>query len=103
MEEDKDKIKIIAFLRTAIDNKKRLILGYRNTERIVEPQCLGINQNGNIVLRALQIYPGPEMDKLFTIGRPGLDFLIDNGNTFTSPGPRYRKGDSAMHCIFCEL
>ena len=90
-------------LKEAIQNRKRVSLVYNGTMRLVEPQCLGIAANGNILLRAYQISPAPAMNKLFTIAPPKLGLLSVRNESFYAEGPNYRRGDSAMKKILCEL
>jgi hypothetical protein len=95
-----------SLLYEAIKNRKKMLLKYKDSDdefRLVEPQCYGIGENGHKLLRAYQISPGPAMNKLFKIpsGFSGTASILND--RFNSPGPNYRKGDSAMKKIICQL
>jgi hypothetical protein len=85
----------------AITNRKRILLIYSEKERIVEPQCYGISTRDKEVLRAFQIGGESYEEKLFEVNKIQFFTVLNEG--FNSPGPNYRKGDSAMKTIFCEL
>ena len=70
-------------------------------DRIVQPQCLGIDRKGNYKLRG---YQASKLDnRLFTIPSDGLVNLRLTNRHFYSKGPKFKKGDSAMDKIICEL
>ena len=85
----------------AIINRRRIVLVYNNTERLVEPQCYGISTKDKEVLRVYQIKAGSYQEPLFEISKIQSITILDE--KFDSPGPNYRKGDTAMKTIFCEL
>ena len=85
----------------AIRAKRRLRCNYNGRPRIVEPQCYGIGAKGTELLRVHQLAGGTEPEPLFDVAKMrDLEFLDER---FDRPGPRYRRDDSAMASIFCQL
>jgi len=86
----------------AIHGKRRVSFLYHGRPRVAEPQCYGISTAGKEALRVFLIEGiSKEREPLFTVSEmQGLELLTQ---TFTKPGPNYKKGDSAMKHIFCEL
>lgn len=85
----------------AILRKRRLRFNYHGRQRLVEPQCYGIGVNGTELLRAHQLRGGEAREPLFEVRK--MDDLQVLDETFAVPGPHYRKDDSAMRIIFCQL
>jgi hypothetical protein len=85
----------------AIQNKQRLRFTYNNKVRIAEPQCYGVGTKGTELLRIHQILGGTEPEPLFDVSK--MKDLILLEEHFTKPGPNYKKNDSAMKTIFCQL
>ena len=90
-----------AILVQAITERHRLEIVYNGTTRLVEPQCYGQGHSGNELLRVHQIRGGSQPEPLFVVGKIERLTLLDEH--FTTPGPNYRRGDSAMRHIYCEL
>ena len=90
-----------AILREAIREKRRLSFIYNTRRRIVEPQCLGLGAKGTGLLRAYQISGGSQLEPLFNVLK--ISHLVIMDETFDRPWPHYKRGDSAMATIFCEL
>jgi hypothetical protein len=88
-------------LINAIKNKQRLQFVYNNKLRIAEPQCYGIGMRGTELLRIHQIQGGGEREPLFDVSK--ITDLVVLNESFKSPGPNYKRGDSAMKQIFCQL
>ena len=63
--------------------------------------CHGIGQRGTELLRAHQLQGGSEREPLFDVARMSELVLLDE--TFSAPGPNYKRGDSAMRTIFSQL
>jgi predicted DNA-binding transcriptional regulator YafY len=85
----------------AILEKRRLRFTYNDRVRIVEPQCYGVGTAGIELLRGHQIHGGEAREPLFEVRKiRDLQVLPD---AFHRPGPNYRKNDSAMLVIFCQL
>jgi hypothetical protein len=85
----------------AIKMKQRMKFIYNGKMRYVEPQCYGIGTKDTELLRVHQLAGGSEREPLFTVSKiENLKFLDE---FFTKPGPNYKKGDSAMKVIYCEL
>lgn len=86
---------------SAIENKQRLRFTYNDKIRIAEPQCYGIGTKGTELLRIQQLQGGTEREPLFDVSKIKDLILLDEH--FTHPGPNYKKNDSAMKTIFCQL
>lgn len=91
----------------AIKLKKIIRFIYEENERIVEPHTYGIHKNtGKEVLSAFQIGGYSSSGKipywrLYVVDKiTGLEIT---GEYFKGPRPGYRKGDSRMSIIFCEI
>lgn len=85
----------------AIKMKQRMKFTYNGKGRYVEPQCYGIGTKDTELLRVHQLSGGSEREPLFTVSKiEDLKFLDE---FFIQPGPNYKKGDSAMKVIYCEL
>ncbi len=85
----------------AILHRRRLRFAYHGTPRLVEPQCYGVGVNGTELLRAHQLRGGDATEPLFEVRKMQDLQVLDE--TFAAPGPHYRKNDSAMRIIFCQL
>ena len=85
----------------AIRSKRRLRCTYNGKARLIEPQCYGIGTKGTELLRVRQLQGGTEPEPLFTVSK--IEDLIPLDEFFTRPGPNYKKNDSAMKTIFCQL
>ncbi|OUL98310.1 hypothetical protein A8M77_32200 [Variovorax sp. JS1663] len=85
----------------AILEKRRLRFSYNGRVRLVEPQCYGIGTKGTELLRAHQIDGGAQREPLFDVAKMTALVLLDE--VFTVPGPNYKRNDSAMKTIFCQL
>jgi hypothetical protein len=85
----------------AIENRKRVTFIYHGKERAGEPQCCGISHAGNEVVRVHLTKGGSRPEQLFEIAQvKSLKLLNEH---FTKPGPNYRRDDSAMKIIYCQL
>ena len=85
----------------SIRTRRRLRLLYNARVRIVEPQCYGIGTKGTELLRVHQLQGGDQREPLFDVSK--IKDLVMLDETFTKPGPNYKKGDSAMKTIFAQL
>lgn len=90
-----------ALIAQAIDEKRRLRFRYNDKRRLVEPQCYGKGSKGTELLRAYQIEGGDQREPLFDVSKIGELALLDE--RFDQPGPNYKRNDSAMQTIFCQL
>ena len=88
-------------IAAAILQKRRLRFTYHGRQRLVEPQCYGVGVQGTELLRAHQLRGGETREPLFEV--PLIRDLQLLDEHFTRPGPHYRKIDSAMRVIFCQL
>jgi hypothetical protein len=88
-------------IATAILQRRRLRFRYHGHERLVEPQCYGIGHTGNELLRVHQLQGGPAREALFEVAI--IEDLRLLAECFAKPGPHYRKDDSAMKAIYCQL
>lgn len=83
----------------AIETKTVLRLYYDTGWRLVEPHCLGIGKDGQILLRAYQIHGATKSGdnnnwKLFRLDNPHL-LEVTNDN-FIGPRPLYNPNDPVM-------
>lgn len=85
----------------SIRQKRRLRFTYNGTPRIAEPQCYGMGTRGTELLRAHQIEGGSQREPLFDVSK--MEDLMALDEFFAGPGPNYKKNDSAMVSIFCQL
>ena len=85
----------------AIRKRRRLRFTYNERPRIVEPQCYGIGVKGTELLRVHQVRGGTQREPLFDVSK--IEDLVVLDEVFTQPGPNYKKNDSAMTIIFCQL
>jgi Fic family protein len=86
----------------AIKNKQRIRFEYNGKTRVVEPQCYGIGTTGTELLRGYELSGNSKnAEKLYDLSKASSLELINEH--FTSPAPNYRKSDSSMKTIFCEL
>lgn len=85
----------------SIQERRRLRFSYNGRTRLVEPQCYGMGTKGTELLRAHQLEGGSEREPLFDVSRMTDLVLLDE--IFTKPGPHYKRDDSAMKIIFCQL
>jgi hypothetical protein len=85
----------------AILKRRRIRFTYNKKTRIVEPQCYGIGAKGTELLRVHQIQGGTEREPLFNVSK--IENLVVLDEAFAQPGPNYKKNDSAMTTIFCQL
>jgi predicted DNA-binding transcriptional regulator YafY len=85
----------------AVKHKQRLRFLYNGKMRLVEPQCYGIGSKGTELLRAHQLQGGHERGPLFDVSKIVYLEILDE--TFSRPGPHYKRDDSAMATIFAQL
>jgi hypothetical protein len=84
-----------------IRERRRLRFVYDGKPRLAEPPCYGIGQRGTELLRVHPLRGGSRHEALFDVAR--IEDLVLLEEHFAAPGPHYRRGDSAMAHIFCEL
>jgi hypothetical protein len=85
----------------AIRNKKRVSFIYHEKERIGEPQCCGISTADHEAVRMYLIKGGSRPEQLFNVSQiKSLEILQEH---FSKPGPNYKKNDSAMKEVYCQL
>lgn len=90
----------------AIKNKKLLEFNYDGCYRLIEPHTFGVSSKGKDTLAAYQIdgtsLHGEVPDwKQFTISKI-VDMIVLT-KTFEKPRPGYKRGDSRMNSIYCEI
>jgi len=85
----------------AIRQRRRMRFMYSGKERLVEPQCYGIGTKGTELLRVHQLRGGSQPEPLFDVSK--ISHLVVLDDVFDKPGPNYKKNDSAMKQIFCQL
>lgn len=85
----------------SIRKRRRLRFTHNGKTRIAEPQCYGMGVKGTELLRVHQIQGGTQREPLFDVAK--IEDLVALPEVFTKPGPNYKKNDSAMQTIFCQL
>ena len=85
----------------SIEEKRRLRCTYHGKARLVEPQCYGIGNKGTELLCVHQIEGGSSREPLFDVAK--ITDLVVLDEVFSRPGPNYKRNDSAMKRIFCQL
>ena len=85
----------------AIRGRRRIRFSYHGRPRLVEPQCHGHNAKHNELLRGYQLEGGEAPEPLYRVDE--IRELVVLDETFDRPGPHYRKNDSAMTVIYCQL
>jgi hypothetical protein len=85
----------------SIRQKRRLRFTYNGKQRLAEPQCYGKGTRGTELLRVHQIAGGSQPEPLFDVSK--IRNLVALDEHFAKPGPNYKKNDSAMLTIFCQL
>jgi hypothetical protein len=85
----------------SIRQKRRLRFTYNGKQRLAEPQCYGKGTRGTELLRVHQIAGGSQPEPLFDVSK--IRNLVALDEHFTKPGPNYKRNDSAMLTIFCQL
>ena len=85
----------------AIQAKRRIRFEYHDKPRLVEPQAHGLGTTGKELLRGYQLQGGVQPEPLFEVGKIRRLELLDE--RFQQPGPHYKRNDSAMVEIFCQL
>jgi hypothetical protein len=85
----------------AIQDKQRVQFEYNGKNRVAEPQCCGLSTTGKEVARFHLIQGGSHPEQLFELLKIKSLKLLDE--YFITPGPNYKKNDSAMKVIFCQL
>lgn len=90
-----------ALIVRSIQEKRRLRFVYNGKLRTTEPQCYGLGTRGTELLRVHQIAGGSQPEPLFDVSKMADLVLLDDA--FDRPGPNYKRNDSAMKTIFCQL
>jgi hypothetical protein len=85
----------------AIKTKQRLSFVYNDKLRVAEPQCCGQTTAGKDAIRATLISGGSRPEQLFEPDKIKSFQLLDE--YFTEAGPNYKRNDSAMRVIYCQL
>lgn len=83
----------------AIHERRVLRVNYPPGERLIEPHCLGLSADGDLLLRAFQIGGASASNehhdwKLFRLDR--LASANDGGQAFPGPRPLYNPNDRVM-------
>ena len=85
----------------ALLERRRLQFTYNEKARLAEPQCYGIGAKGTELLRVHQIRGGSQREPLFDVAKMSNVVLLEE--VFARPGPNYKRNDSAMKIIICQL
>lgn len=91
---------------SAIEKRNVLQFIYDGYTRVIEPHAYGVNDAGHELLRAYQTSGGSESGnqigwKMFRVDQ--MHSVHESGARFSGPRPKYRKNDSDMSRIYCQL
>ena len=92
---------ITDMLCRAIEQRQRIKFMYNEKERLGEPQSYGRSSAGNEVVRIYLLKGGSRPEQLFVVSQ--IKSLIVLDEHFINPGPNYKRNDSAMKEIYCQL
>jgi hypothetical protein len=84
----------------AIADRRLLRFAYNGRTRLVVPCAHGVLDTGNEALRAHEV-AAPRLGKLFLLRSMLSAEVCPEG--FDAPPPGYRRGDTAMAWIHCQL
>ena len=90
----------------ALKRQRRLELHYDGYIRVVEVHAVGVSKDGNDIMRVWQVSGGSSGNesvgwKLLRVREASAMQILDEKSD--APRDRYRRGDSAMAKIFCEV
>jgi predicted DNA-binding transcriptional regulator YafY len=85
----------------AIRELRPLRFVYHGSLRVVEPQCHGRGHRGTELLRGCQVNGEGPSERLFDVAEISDLTLLESH--FDGPARNYRRNDSAMAEIFCQL
>lgn len=90
----------------ALSSGKRLEIRYDGYIRIVEVHAVGVTKDGNTVMRVWQVRGGsvhnePVGWKLLRLDETRGIAAVDEASE--APRRGYKRGDSAMLSIFCQI
>ena len=89
----------------AIENKRLLAFNYDGLPREIEPHAHGISSKGNEVVRGYQTdgqsSSGPLGWRLWDAAK--MESLRVCRSTFTNPHSDYRRNDSGMKSVHCQI
>jgi hypothetical protein len=92
---------LMTSLCDALKQKRRVHFYYDKKERVGEPQCCGLSKKGKEAVRMHLVKGGSRPEQLFTVSEIESMKVLDEH--FTKPGPNYKREDSAMQIIYCQL
>lgn len=87
----------------AILNKKRLVVTYNGTERLVEPHAYGLDKNGLGKLRVYQVSETTEHKGWRLLNEDSITELKQADETFAGAQTGYSKDDKHIPNIFVQL
>ena len=89
----------------AIENKRLLAFNYNGLPREIEPHAHGISLAGKEVVRGYQTGGHSSSEplgwRLWDVAK--MESLRVCQSTFASPRPEYRRNDSGMKSVHCQL
>ncbi len=90
----------------ALKRQRRIELRYDGYNRVVEVHAVGLGKDGNDIMRVWQVRGGSSGNetvgwKLLRVREASAMQVLDEKSE--APRDRYRRGDSAMVKIFCEV
>ena len=86
----------------AIRDKRLLTFVYKGKPRVVEPHTLGVDERGHDTLCAWQLSGGSGVGfRDFHVAQ--MSNLNVSADRFCGPRGGFRRGDSTMSSVICEL
>jgi len=85
----------------AIKNMRCLSFTYDGTPRLVEPHAHGTDADGDSCLRAYQLRGTGRGFRMFHTNK--MRGLSVSQEGFAGPRPGYKRNDTAMSVIYCQL
>ncbi len=97
---------VMALACEALRDQKRIALHYDGHDRVVEVHAVGVTRDNNGVLRVFQVRGGSNSNtpvgwKLFRADQVSGAHMVDERSE--APRPQYKRGDSAMQTINCQV
>jgi hypothetical protein len=98
---EKNKTALASLFCEAIESRRQVAFVYHEKERTGEPQSCGISTADKEVVRVYLTKGGSRPEQLFEVAQ--VKSLELKNEHFSKPGPNYKRDDSAMKTIYCQL
>ena len=87
----------------AILNKRRLLVTYNGTERLVEPHAYGLDKNGKGKLRVFQVAEAADHQGWRLLNEDAITEIKGANATFSGPQADYQQNDKHIPTIHAQL